>query len=299
MNKRISLKIATYILMISSLLFNGCSQAAGTTAASSAGTTTASEVTTTTTYNLADYNFTWTDELSDKFSNHCKSVFKRNLAGYVISFGFTEELNEEFTKFVNSNFGTNYDKVPFEKANYFYSHIYPESDHYLYRDYNRFSAKFLNGQKFLWGTFKNKSVMSYLIANNIELGKMVPLENLKSIFGDKVNSKSYLNFCLTNPQIGNYDSSYKYTDEEMFAILLYYNVNLSELFNDERVKTRDFNDIPDPEAIKIYNQHLRKFYGENAPQIGQVPTKEQYRSIFGEDPLDLSYIPGAVVNSNG
>ena len=25
-------------------------------------------------------------------------------------------------------------------------------------------------------------------------------------------------------------------------------------------------------------------------------TKEQYRAIFGEDPLDLSYIPGAVVN---
>ena len=45
--------------------------------------------------------------------------------------------------------------------------------------------------------------------------------------------------------------------------MLYYNVNLSYLFNDERVKTRDFKDIPDPEAIKIYNQHLRKFYGEN------------------------------------
>ena len=41
------------------------------------------------------YSFTWTDDLSEKFSNHCKKVFKRNLAGYVISFGFTEELNKE------------------------------------------------------------------------------------------------------------------------------------------------------------------------------------------------------------
>lgn len=50
------------------------------------------------------------------------------------------------------------------------------------------------------------------------------------------------------------------------------------------------------DLVEILNQHLVQFYGQNAIQIGQVPTKEQYRAIFGEDPLDLSYIPGAVVN---
>ena len=284
------------LILAGSLLFSGCSQTAGTTAVSSVESTTASEVTTTTTYNLADYDFTWNDQLSDEFSNHCKKVFNINLVGYIRCFGLTDELNAEFTKFVNTHFGTKYDKVPFKKANYFYSYIYSEDGHYLFRDYTRFSKRFLNDKKLLHGTFNNRFILSYLIANKIELGKMIPIDNFKSMFGDKIYSgKDYFDFCINNPLLGNYESSHKYSEDEIHAILIYYNSNLSYLFNDERVKTRDFKDIPDPEAIKIYNQHLNKFYGENAPQIGQVPTKEQYRSIFGEDPLDLSYIPGALI----
>jgi hypothetical protein len=50
------------------------------------------------------------------------------------------------------------------------------------------------------------------------------------------------------------------------------------------------------EAIKIFNDLLKQYYGDNAPQIGQLITREQYIAIFGEEPLDLSYIPGVVVN---
>ena len=32
------------------------------------------------------------------------------------------------------------------------------------------------------------------------------------------------------------------------------------------------------------------------PQFGKVMTKEQYKAIFGEEPLDLSYIRGATNN---
>ena len=206
------------LILAGSLLFSGCSQAAGTTAASSAGTTTASEVTTTTTYNLADYNFTWTDELSEKFSDYCKKKLNLKLTAYVNTFGYTEELQELLGEFVQIQFGQNYDKIPFEKVNYFYSHMYPDSEHYLFRDYNRFSKRFLNGEKYLWGTFNNKLVMSYLISNSIKLGDIVPIEKLKGFYGNKVYGKDPVDICLTNPKIGNYDTSYKYTDEELSLI---------------------------------------------------------------------------------
>ena len=180
--------------------------------------------------NIEMYSFTWSDALSDKFSNYCKKVFNINLVGYIRCFGLTDELNAEFTKFVNTHFGTKYDKVPFKKANYFYSYIYSEDGHYLFRDYTRFSKRFLNDKKLLHGTFNNKLILSYLIANKIELGKMIPIDNFKSMFGDKIYSgKEYFDFCINNPLLGNYESSHKYSEDEIHAILIYYNSNLSYL----------------------------------------------------------------------
>ena len=44
-------------------------------------------------------------------------------------------------------------------------------------------------------------------------------------------------------------------------------------------------------------EEVREKFGDNAPQIGEVPTLENYQSMVpGEEPIDLSYIPGAVVD---
>ena len=88
---------------------------------------------------------------------------------------------------------------------------------------------------------------------------------------------------------GNYDSSYIYSNEEMYCVLLYYNYYTSRLCADEKIKTLDITDSP--ETCEIFNEYLRDYYGDNAPQYGQVMTREQYIYIFGEEPLDLSYLP--------
>ena len=50
-----------------------------------------------------------------------------------------------------------------------------------------------------------------------------------------------------------------------------------------------------PEELERVNGYLIRFFGDNAPQVGECITREQYIAIFGEEPIDLSYIPGAIV----
>ena len=297
MKKKQVLTLVQSFVLISSLLLSGCSHTASnpntiTTVAEQ--TTTSSETTTETTMETENYSFMWEDYLTEKFDTYVEKNFGINLRAYVVFFGFTQELNDIFTKFVNNYLGSNYKQVPFSKANYFYSYIYREKEHYLYRDYKRFSEHFFNNQRLIRSTFNNKLIMSYLISNNIRLGDMIPIDNLKSIFGNKIYTDEYNLYIIKSTDLGNRSSSYKYTNEDLFVSLVTYNNNLSLLFNDERIKTRKMDDCPDPEAIKIYNEHLKKFFGENAPQIGEVMTREKYIAIFGEEPLDLSYIPGAI-----
>ena len=243
------------------------------------------------------YTFMWDDIMTKQFDDYCAKNLKKNLVAYVRCFGFTEELNILFTRFVNSYYKSNYKSVPFSKANYFYSYIYQDKEHYRYRDYETFSIRFFNSEKILWGTYNNKLIMSYLVANNIEFGSTIPINNFKLIYGEKIitDTSKLFDMCLMTKNLGNNSSTQNISAEELTAAMLAYNNDNNYLYDDERIKTRNFKDCPDSEAIVIYNQHLKKFYGENAPQIGEVFTPEKYKALFGEDPLDLSNIPGAIV----
>ena len=99
---------------------------------------------------------------------------------------------------------------------------------------------------------------------------------------------------IADPKLGNYPSDHKYTNGQLFDLLKEYNFFVYYLCVDYSIKSG----IPQ-EDLSVFakcNEHLKKFYGENAPQIGQVVTPEQYEKIWGEKPLDISYIPGALVN---
>ena len=258
------------------------------------------ETPTSTTNVTENYDFIWDNDKASAFDDYCMKKFNLKLSYYVIGFGFTDDLNSALTDFINERYNTNYTSIPFSKVNYFFGQINKLPEHYKYREYDWFCVLYLRNDSNEKSAFRNKLVLSYLIANNIPVGSTIPIENFKNIAGDNIYNKQYLDEIDTihceNLKLGNYDFGYRYNDKELFAAILCYNRNLSFGFNDERIKTRNFADSP--ETIEVYNKNLKKFYGENAPQIGEVLTKEQYFAMFGEEPLDLSYIPGAIMNDS-
>ena len=230
-----------------------------------------------------------------EFDEYLKNKLQISVAKYVIYYGFTEDLNNVFTAFCNKKYGLDCKSVPFKKANYFLDHTTTGTiTHNKRDDYEYFKLTALD-EDANRGTFRNKLIMSYLVHNKIPFGTRIPLDNLKSLMGAEVYTYDQgLRELNADPKLGNYPSDHKYTKGQLFDLLKKYNSAVYYLCVDYSIKSG----IPQ-EDLSVFakcNEHLKKFYGENAPQIGQVVTPEQYEKIWGEKPLDISYIPGALVS---
>ena len=210
---------------------------------------------------------------------------------------------------MNYRFDMFVDNIPLSEADYFYI-IYADdsnnlnlSDHILtnvYQDYDKFADGYLeeketaDGDDTYVGPFANKLVLSYLVQNEIPFGTVIPFGNFEALVGDVLNydARAVYREEEEHRHVKNPTRDEKYTTNDLEFVLEEYNYYLIQLCFDQRVKSTVFSEYPDREAV--INGHLKQFYGRNAPQIGQVITKEQYRALFGEDPIDLSDIPGAV-----
>lgn len=291
-------------LLITTMLLSACNSSVSTSGqsdnsikgtAESAITESTSE-TSETTEEAKVYDFMWGDTASKDFSNYLEKTLGMNLATYVHCFGFTDDLNEIYSEYMEKNYGTE-GKVSFKTSNYFFTFLdtCDAQGKRKYRNFDLFEARYLSDKKCLNGTFNNKFIMSYLCQNELKLGYTIPVDNFKKISADYVGicKQFNLDYYINKLELGN-QNNHNYSVEETLALMKLYNSNMLYIYFSESMK--DFDILSKPEAVEAFNQHLKKFYGENAPQIGQVVTVEQYRTMFGEDPLDLSYIPGAVVN---
>lgn len=300
MRKKTTVTFVQSFVLACSLLFSGCSQTA------TSGTTTALQTTSTTDSTIAEtteskklnksYNFMWDENETKNFSNYVKKKLGIDSRSYILYYGFTDELNKVYTEYIDLTYKINDGPYDFSCSNKFYIDMtYVCPDKRVFRNYGSFRTRFLWDERMTNDSFRNKLVISYLINNNIPLGSRIPVDNFESVDKDYINvGQSFnLEFFRKNPDFGNYDKSYKYSSGEMLGALQQYNCGLCYIFYTEGLKDQDL--FVDQELVDILNQHLKRFYGENAIQIGKVPTKEQYMAIFGEEPLDLSYIPGAVI----
>jgi len=168
--------------------------------------------TTETTLSLESYTFPWEDDESYDFDNFVKEKYGIYLAEYLLYFGFTEELSVDFTNFVNDRFKTNYEMVPFKKANYFYNYIATSPTHDFYSDYQVFEIRFLSDHNFFNIVFNNKLVLSYLAQNNIPFGYKVPIENLKALVGEDVYT------CNISKEIFENEKFINYEDNQTFSM---------------------------------------------------------------------------------
>ena len=247
-----------------------------------------------------NYSFIWDDSTTERFSSYVEKELGIDLGSYIRYYGFTDSLNKVYTDYLKNNYGVDKDveSVPFSASNYFYTYMVSPAEKRMYRDYECFCKRFLSERKSLNNSFRNKLILSYLIQNNIALGEMIPIECFESLDSDFIRSSNEygMDYFAQNPKFGNYNNEYVYSTPEVIGACKLYNNNLGYIFYTEGLKEQDI--FKDPELCDILNQHLKTFYGENAIQIGQVPTREQYKVMFGEDPLDLSYVPGAVVNDS-
>lgn len=254
------------------------------------------------------YKFSWSADDSEEFANYIEEILGKPLKGYVRSFGFTDELNQLLTEYINNKYISNYESVPFSKVSYFHTYMVDKEYGYqkIRNDYDDFYNICLDSSKAHHGPFVNKLIMSYFYINEIPLGSRITFENLKALGADDLYSYDGVDSIINNGWwgLGNYDSSYVYSNYELLAAFEAYNTQIWKICNDERIKNLDIltNDSEFPqaaEAREIYNGFLREYYGfDNCPQFGEVVTREQYIQIFGEEPLDLSYIPGAVVKDS-
>ncbi len=296
-------------LLITTMLLSACNSSVSTSgqtdnSVNGSAASSITESTTETSEPTENYSFTWTDKENVDFDEIIEKKFNIGLSSYIIYFGFTDELRSEYTDFVNKRFGTNYESVSFAKSNYFFAHFARGGmSRDKFRDYKYFNMISFDSADIMNGTLNNKLIMSYLIQNGIPLGQRVSIESLKELVGDDVYHIDPINDVVMKARdLGNYNSSYQYSSTQLYGALGTYDTFITRLCSDARIKDfclyggrPEFDEIRN-EVIPIYNSHLKKHYGENAPQFGVVITKDQYRAIFGEDPLDLSYIPGAVVN---
>ena len=265
-----------------------------------------------------DYDFKWEKQDSADFDKYvqekCDGV---RLGSYIWCFGFTNELNEMFTDFVNTRYGTSYKFVPFSKVNYFRSYFISngESGNYHFKhDYEPFYNMCLRNDRF---TLNNKLLLSFFVQNEIPFGAIISKECIENIYGDSIyipltkqvqhvnnddSDSEFIYHVWTTKGLGNYEYSYMYSNKDLSFELMYYNVIIWNLCISEDIPCKSlFYGDPQYEeqckdAIKLFNSHFTTYFGENAPQFGKVMTKEQYKAIFGEEPLDLSYIRGATNN---
>lgn len=290
------------LALAGAILLSSCSSTVETVIASNesepTSITTTTETTIPPTPTPVVYDFEWsaaeTKEFEEYFEGSVLPEYSLTLEGYLYDFGFTDELNKGLTNFVNERFDREFESVPFSEVDYFIDlttkPIRSDGTSYYFRNrIDQFYGSFLDADSFPQGSLNNKLVLSYLIQNKIPVGKKVPHELFVSLLGENYIYYKSFDFLIHNRSCGNYDSSYIYSNEEMYCVLLYYNLYTSRLCADEKIKTLDITDSP--ESCDIFNEYLRDYYGDNAPQYGQVMTREQYIYIFGEEPLDLSYLP--------
>ena len=309
------------LILFGSMLLGGCAQAGQgsgtsvqetTAAVTQAETTEAvTETTPSPTPTPAVYDFTWEKLQTEEFSRIVNARYGTvNLKEYIVSYGgFDQELQEMFTAYVNYHYGKEYETVPFSTVNWFRMDLFKglSSAYKLKNNYKNFSNLYLNKNAVDKSSFKNKLVMSYLIQNNIPFGQRIPTANLMQIRENidisKYSTKPYLKN-KKKLQTGNFNSSYQYSSEDLLTVLTYYNRSISNICLDYRVM--DFVIGTDEqkfaedgkELTELCNGYLAKHYGDNAPQIGKTITKDQYTSMFGEEPLDLSYIQGGVFDQS-
>ena len=239
------------------------------------------------------YNFIWEYNDTLEFEKYIQKRFNTSIQYYIVNLGITKEFEQAFTDFNNSKRGENFRNVPISKANYFYDYICPDVKRHQKRDeFDYFKSTQLNKDRAYTGTFANKLIMSYLVQNNIPFGTRVPLENLKALMGDQVYNYDMGNeIILNNQKLGNYNA--KYSEAELFVLLRRYNFSIYYMCEDYQIKSG--NPLDNVEVFIKINDHLKKVYGENAPQIGQKITPEDYEKIWGEPVMDISYIQGSVV----
>lgn len=249
------------------------------------------------------YDFQWSEMDSEEFNNYFQSRFNgKVLKGYVYSYGFTSELNDAFTDFVNIKFNKNYDYVPLDTANYFKSYLTFQGSSRVYVDsYDDFCSNFLKEDFVKKGSFNNRLIMSYLIQNNIPFGERVPVENMKCILGKDTFTFSSTDHFKAYNDIGNYDTSYAYSDKDLFTVLACYNSSITSLCGDIRNYDFDiFTTNPEYsedsiELCQTLNSYLIEYFGDNAPQLGEVPNLENYKAMFpGEELVDVSRISGGI-----
>ncbi len=309
------------LILIGSLLLCGCAQTGSGTGTNVQETTTA--VTTETTAETtpettpaptptpAVYDFKWADLQFSEFSRIVNARYGNlTLKEYIVCYGgFDQDLQEMLTVYVNDHYGKEYETVPFAAVNYLRKGLFSglSSAYKLKNNYKGFAKLYLNRNGVDKSSFKNKLVMSYLIQNNIPFGERIPAANLMQIRENvdlsKYSTKTYLKN-KSKFQTGNFKSTYQYSPEDLLTVLTYYNRSISNICVDYRVMnlvidTDEEKFAEDSKALtELCNGYLTKHYGDNAPQIGKSLTKEQYTAIFGEEPLDLSYIPGGVFDQS-
>ena len=250
-----------------------------------------------------NYTFDWNDTSVEAFCEYFNGQFGDfTLAGYIGTFGYTNELNQVLTDFINMYFNRNYESVPFSRVKYFRTVIADkDNDLGVYEDYDAFYPAFLNPSNAMGDSFRNKLVISYLIQNNIPFGDTVPIENLKALVGDDVYSLGAYDHIRENRQLGSYSEDYQYSNKDLCSLLILYNNKIFNIKNDQREFEYSISDSM--EKFGKYADNISQFYSEeygveNFLIFGEVPNEDKYRSVFGEEPLDLSYIPGAVVKDS-
>lgn len=256
---------------------------------------------------IEDYNFDWGQAQNEGFNDLVvKEYGVQSLTSYICYFGFSNELNQLFTEYVNECFDTNYQYVPFSEAKYFRSYIsMKDYDYYhIYRDdYDRFCNRYMD-DRLSSGSFKNKLILAYLIENNLPFGSIIPIEYLKNFYEDDFYTLEFADYVRNNSQLGNYSGDYRYDNKELLYALTHYNNDIFYLAFSEGNATKDFY-TTDPEftdicaeGMEIFNGYLVQYYGEGCVQFGEVPTRETFEKMFpGETYPDLSVIPGAIVNT--
>ena len=241
---------------------------------------------------LESYTFAWEDDENYDFEQFIYEKYGIYLGDYIFTLGFTNELSVDFTNFVNNRFNTDYDIVPFKKANYFFNYIRNSSVRDYYDDYDIFRRLALNNNKnFTRGALDSKFIFSYLEQNNIPFGYPVPFENMKELVGEDVYTCDLTSKYYDDHEFGNYDDSYAYSGEEIVTLLKNYNSKVRSLACNKGIKTLTIEDNLD--VCDVWNAHLIEYFGSDAPRFGQCLTKDQVIKLKGGY-YDLSYIPGAV-----
>lgn len=243
------------------------------------------------------YDFVWTNDDTTEFSNYVASIMgERGLGDYITRYGFTSELNVIFTNYVNAKYNKNYESVPFSKAYYFGS-ISSQRKAYNFDNYEDFRLYFLRYEDSVMNEFNNRLVMSYLIQNNIQFGTMVPLENLKALQVDDMYNYPVVDVLIDDLKLGNYDSSHTYTNEELYSLLVCYNIKISVLCG--WGGNYSYNPLESQELCDMCNGYFEQYYGNDVLQMGKVLTKDDFAELFpGYEMNDISYIPGAIYDPN-